>query len=330
MLALVAIGFNVLYREALYSLVTDIIEAIRSSSAVTADSLIDENLEYLKSKHLVIVGTGIFIVTAIFSYLMAKLALAPTKSALASQKQFIGNIAHELRTPLAIVKTNAEVALFSASLSAETRKIFQSTIEELDRASNIINNLLSISTLTSRTKLPFENVDLGDIVDSAIAHLQELADKKGIGIATTRGDERQVWGNASALEQIVTNILKNAIHYSPVGSGAVQISIQPDLTGAIELSIEDSGTGIKKEDLHRILEPFYRTDQSRTRGEAGSGLGLTIVSELLHLHEGRMQIKSAPGRGTKVSITLPPGRVRGTETRSDLFGEISIDFTRPR
>ncbi len=328
MVALVAVGFSVLYREVVTNLLIGIEESIRSSNTISAGIAIADNLQYVKSQHLVVIGAIIVAVTAVFSYLMTQLALAPTKSALASQKQFIGNIAHEIRTPLSIIKTNAEVALFSSSMPADMRKIFETTIEELDRASNIINNLLTLSSLTRRGQMSFANVDLGPIVESVIAHLSELATKKGITLEYSSSEYRTVWGNASALEQIVTNIVKNAICYTK-GVGTVSISVQPDLKGYIDISVEDTGIGIKEEDLHRITEPFYRGDASRTRGEAGSGLGLAIVNELLQAHQGRMTIRSAPGKGTRVVISLPPEKKEDV-LHSGAFEEIAVDFTRSR
>jgi signal transduction histidine kinase len=137
-----------------------------------------------------------------------------------------------------------------------------------------------------------------------------------------------VWGNVAALEQILTNVIKNAIHYTPSG-GTVSISVDPDYRGNIVISVADTGMGIPEKDLMHIFEPFYRGDSSRNRESgAGSGLGLAIVSELVKLHKGRIAVESIVGKGTRVEITLPHGH---TEEAKDIRGGgISIDFSKGR
>ena len=326
MIALVAIAFTVLYREVLTNLIASIIEHIQMHEPFTSSNSITDNLEYLKSRDLVIIGAFILAATTVWSYLIAQLALRPTRTALESQKQFIGNIAHELRTPLSIIKTNTEVRLFDNNVPPVARQIHESNLDELNRISNIINNLLSLSSLTRREQMPFGNVDLGLVVASVVAQLQHLAAKKRIEIMVNEGEFRTVWGNASALEQIVMNVVKNAINYTKEGGDPVRIDIQPDLQGAIEIIVEDSGIGIPEKDLYHIFEPFYRGDASRARGEAGSGLGLTIVNELLKIHHGKMLIRSAPRYGTKVTISLPPGKPEVEEDRH-LYEQVAIDFS---
>ena len=150
----------------------------------------------------------------LFGYLIARFALTPTRNALATQKQFIGNIAHELRTPLSIIKTNTEVRMFDSDLSSRARAIHKSNLEELDRISDIINNLLSINALIRPEKIQFENVDVGDIIHRVVGKLSYLAKAKSLQIKTKIAKERIAWANTTALEQIVMNILKNAINHT--------------------------------------------------------------------------------------------------------------------
>ncbi|KND51761.1 MAG: two-component system, OmpR family, phosphate regulon sensor histidine kinase PhoR [Parcubacteria bacterium C7867-001] len=333
-LALVGEGFDILYANVSSEIITGIANNLVSPNpdpqSTSSSVLIAANVEDLKTRGLVLISAGIAAITAIFGYLMTRLALAPTKNALEAQKQFIGNIAHELRTPLSIIKTNTEVRLLDADVTKAAREMHNDNLEELDRISDIINNLLSLNVLVRPEKIPFTNVDLGHVVDRMLRHLTHLIDRKNLTVSVQANGYKEVWGNATALEQIVMNVIRNAATYSANGS-IIRVTIEPDYRGHIMLSIEDKGIGIAEKDLAHIFEPFYRADQSRARKSGGSGLGLAIVSELVKLHHGHIVIKSAKNDGTTVSISLPCGRSVDTEeTRTKLEPErpeIRMDYS---
>ncbi|MFZ1987628.1 MAG: HAMP domain-containing sensor histidine kinase [Minisyncoccia bacterium] len=319
--------FTAFYDDILTSIVQGVMQGLQQDTATSTATQLVENLNYLRNRNLIIIGSIVLIGTSIFGYLIAHLTLAPTRNALDAQKQFIGNIAHELRTPLSIIKTHTEVALFSEKLDPETRHMLESTIEELDRTSDIINNLLSLSAFVRPEQMHFGNVDLGSVAESAVKHLSDLAKRKNIEITMEKNSQCIVWGNASALEQVVMNVLKNAVNYTREGGEPVHITMKPGFEGSIELSVQDHGIGIPEKDLYRIFEPFYRGDSSRSRGAGGSGLGLAIVNELLKAHQGRMTIRSAPKRGTTVLISLPRGKI-DRDISDDRYGEVAVDFSK--
>ena len=322
-----------LYRDAAIAVNRGLHTALVSgaSPSLVGLSVIDE-LRALRSRTLLLAGGTILAVTAAFTFFIARLALSPTRSALASQKQFIGNVAHELRTPLAVCKTNIEVALLAKGLGSELRDSLSSTVEELDRASEIINNLLSLSASIRPERIEFANVDMGSTVNAVMRKLRDLAESKRLEIEAHLSERRIVWGNQTALEQIVMNVVKNAILYSSEG-GRILITLEPVHPDFMEFTVRDSGKGIARKDLFRIFEPYYRADPSRVRSGSGSGLGLTIVSELVKLHNGRVSIRSAEGRGTTVTVLLPAGTVEigatSPESRSsEDSSEVAIDFSR--
>ena len=316
----------IVHDQIVYGLLRNIKEAVDNGIVPNFDSLsIAWNLEYEKQRAIVLTGTGVLFVAAIFGYLVTRIALIPTRRALETQKQFVGNIAHEIRTPLSIIKTNTEVTLFDEKLDADTRTALQSNLEELDRISDIINNFLSMNALLQPGKTEFTNVDLNEIIKRADTSFAELKEHKRITLTTTLSHHRHVWGNASGIEQIVLNVIKNALIYTPQG-GTVRITTEPTYEGEIELTVEDTGVGIAEQDLTRVFEPFYRGDRSRNRKSGGSGLGLAIVSELVKLHKGRITIQSMLGSGTTVRILLPAGH--SAPKSADGNGhEVSRDFS---
>lgn len=301
---LVSVSFDYLYKDILRTLLDGIAENIRNNGAITGRDIVN-SIQVVRAKNFLTFFTVAVSTTLIFSYFIAKMTLTPTRTALKSQKRFVSDIAHELRTPLAVIKTNSEVALLDDTVPLETRKIFEDTIEELDRVSSIINNLLTFSNLVHPEQIKFAPVSLGDVVDTSVKKLDELIKKKDIKVTVRKTSPYSVWGNSIALEQIVINIIKNAVNYNKIG-GSVVVRVEPDYRGNIVLTVTDDGIGISAKDLKHIFEPFYRAESSRNRASgSSSGLGLTIVSELVKLHQGRIGVRSVCDQGTTVTIVLP-------------------------
>ena len=332
LLTVVGVIATQLYNDASAAVSQGISSALQphSSPASIGNSVVTV-LDYTRSRTVLYAAGAIICVTIVFTYIIARLALAPTRNALESQKQFIGNVAHELRTPLAIVKTNLEVALMASEIDADLKRSLESTVGELDRISEIINNLLSLSASIRPERIEFRDADIGAIVENVMQKLKSFAEPKRLELEVRMSERRAVWGNAVALEQVVMNVLKNAISHTPRG-GRILTTIEPVYPDFMEFTVQDSGTGIARKDLFRIFEPYYRGDPSRKRADGGSGLGLTIVSELVKLHSGKITVRSAEGRGTTVTVLLPAGRngvgvkhPAGQERKN--VNEVAVDFS---
>jgi len=240
---------------------------------------------------------------------------------LASQKLFISNVAHELRTPLSTIKTSTEVALIDTGLPQDARETFTEILGELERVSEILNNLLSLNTLTRPERMLFKGLDLLPIAEATIGRHRPLARERGIRLRLKAQPGSIAWANPMAIEQIMSNVIKNALLYTRAQSdGSVVVSIravaptevQPEATPMILFEVEDTGIGIAPEDLAHLFEPFYRADISRTRlvKKTGSGLGLTIVNEMTRAMGGTVEVQSKKGRGTTVSVLLPAASTR--------------------
>lgn len=336
-LVIIGVSFLYIYREVSTTFVQEVAGgSITGVDVATAEATLFQKLQDIRNKNLGMLLGGILFATIVFGYIIGRVTLSPARNALRSQKQFIGNIAHELRTPLSIIKTNTEIALLDDAVDRKIKHVLESNVEELNRASEIINNLLSLNSFIRPEQIKFEDVDLGKVIESVMHDLLPLATNKRIAVvvrrASRRGDYSTVWGNPTALDQIVRNLIKNSINYTPPG-GNIHVTTEPHGDQYVRLSVEDTGIGIARKDLFRIFEPFYRVDRSRNREHGGgSGLGLAIVSELVKLHHGKIVMRSTPGKGTAAIILFHAGTRTVTEeprNGKDIhgFNEISVDFS---
>lgn len=323
---LVAVAFNYLYKDLLTTILDGITENLKSGGSFSSSDIVN-SIQIVRAKNFFNFLAVSLMVSLLFGYVIARITLYPTRNALKSQKRFVSDIAHELRTPLSVIKTNSEVALMDDSFNKNIRNIFKNNIVELDRVSGIINNLLTFSSFSQPEQIKFSLVNMGQVVDSSIGKLDDLIKKKEIKIKVRKTSPYSVWGNMIALEQIVINIVKNAINYNNFG-GFVDITLGPDYNGNIVLTVEDNGVGIPESSLAHIFEPFYRADKSRSRQYGSSGLGLTIVSELIKLHSGKISVVSRLKQGTTVTVVLPYTKdnpvTYSSGTKED--NEVSMDF----
>lgn len=325
--ALVIVALSVLYQSTLTSIVAKMQEDIASSAVPGYSSVVVAGaFSDVQTKDLATIGIVGFLLAFLFGYVMLRVALSPAKDTLAAQKRFISNVAHELRTPLSIIKTNIEVRLFDADVPKTARTLYHSTLEELDRISHIINNLLTLNTLVSPEHLRLDDVSFGAVVRAVLQKLERPIAVKGITLKADIDARTTVRGNTSALEQIAVNVLKNAIVYSPSGS-TIRVSVKGASDRTVCLNVTDAGIGIAQKDLVHIFDPFYRADQARTRSKGGSGLGLAIVSELVRLHRGRILVRSTLKEGTSVSISIPEGRRLLKKPYTTSPSEVGIDYS---
>lgn len=307
---------------------------IVANKGVTSPDTLAAQVGHIQNTAVGFALLGIIALAALFGVAISYVTLGPARESLHYQKLFMSNIAHELRTPLSTLKTSTEVALMREELPLEVQEVLTEHVDELNRMSEIINNLLSFNRFLRPERMEFVSIDLGPIVEHSVRSLRSLAEERGIEVRVSTSDYLLVQGNAAGLEQIVTNLVKNAVSYTPREEGLVNVSVHPDYRGSIVFSVKDNGIGISRKDLSHIFEPFYRADTSRVRNvkKAGSGLGLAIVNEMVRVHRGKIRIQSEPGKGTLVSVLLPASALapqsaaRGSS--ADSSSEISIDFSK--
>lgn len=311
---IILIVFSVAVRHQQHATV-DAIEArraaIRAGQSLTSESL-DYSLQDIRNETLGTSFGALILLALVFGYLASRYALAPTRNSLEYQKRFIGNIAHELRTPLSIIRTNMEVALMDKTLHEHARQTFAMTVEELDRISETINNLLSFNSLMRANRIKREPLQLGNVLEEVVNRHQELASTNGIALSLESPEMLYVVGNEVALGQVFTNLVKNALNYTPNHDNrSVTVKAYED-DEKVSVSVIDTGIGIAEKDLYHVFEPFFRGDTSRSRGVGGgtSGLGLAIVNDIVRAHSGSIVIRSALNRGTTIEISFPKADTR--------------------
>ncbi len=242
------------------------------------------------------------------------LLLARAEDANRAKSDFLANMSHELRTPL-----NSIIGFSDLLMTHETGPSPQARQREYARYINdsgqhllrIVNDVLDLSKLeAAKMELREETVSLRRMVRASIALISERAAQGEIEIRTELPEiDLCLLADELRLKQILINLLSNAIKFTP-GGGTVMIGAGVDPTGDLRLSVADSGIGIRPEDIGRVLRPFEQVETSLSRKHDGTGLGLPLSLSLARLHGGDLSVESEPGRGTRVTVTLPSARVR--------------------
>jgi two-component system sensor histidine kinase QseC len=227
--------------------------------------------------------------------------LARLEDALTSERRFTANAAHELRTPLAALKAQAQVAQRAAS-DAERRHALEQIVRGTDRATRLIEQMLTLARLDPES-VPVQQrpVDLAALAAEVVAELAPQALARRIELALTEAPQAMVAGDAALLAVLLRNLTDNAIRYTPE-AGSVEVALHPTAR-AVELTVTDSGPGIPAAERERVFERFYRLNDGGRA--AGSGLGLSIVRRIADLHGGSIALEDAPGGGLRVRVRLP-------------------------
>ena len=216
-------------------------------------------------------------------------------------QETVGEMSHELRRPITNIKTLTESLLLGAKNDPELSSKFLEQINgEVDRLTKLVNALLNISKIKSgKLSQAKKKINLKSRADDAIKLLQSIADKSKIKITNELPDEYEIFADSEQIEHVIQNLIENAIKYSPEGSS---IFVRPG-PAAGSFKIEDTGIGIALNEISKIFERFYRVD--RTRAKGSSGLGLSIVKNVIDLHGGKIEVKSELGKGSSFIIHLP-------------------------
>jgi heavy metal sensor kinase len=217
-------------------------------------------------------------------------------------KEMSDNMAHDLRSPITRIRGIAEVTLTTGKSLSEYEVMAASTIEECDRLLDMINTMLMISKAEAGVDhLTREEINLTEVVQGACRLFEPTAEDKGIALSCHLPDESRLLGDTQMIQRMLSNLLDNAIKYTPPG-GSVSVSVSEN-DGQVVVSVNDTGIGISPRDLPHIFERFYRGDESRS--QTGIGLGLSLARAIARGHGGDITTTSNPSQGSTFTITLP-------------------------
>jgi signal transduction histidine kinase len=273
-----------------------------ASSEQSQALIINKTNDQLQS--IIIFTDLLFLIFSLgISFYLADQTLKPLQESLQEQKRFTADVSHDLRTPLASLQTNLEVALREKSFSEiEIRQILSRSLEEVQFMTKMSENLLFLARIENNKKIiKFVPVDLSSMLEKLIQTFLVQADFKKIQITTEFTPSVFVQGDPENLQRLFNNILSNALNYTPV-NGKINL-LSKKINKEILISIKDSGPGIPAQFIPHIFERFYQIDQARQH--PGNGLGLAIAKSIVDQHFGQIKIESKVGVGTEVLIHLP-------------------------
>lgn len=241
----------------------------------------------------------------------------------ASRRDFVANVSHELKTPVAAMGVLAEAMLESADDPDTSQRFGRKLLTESQRLAGMIGELIELSRLQGAERLPdLVRVDVDTVVQEAISRYKVAADTADITVNTDDPTDFAVLGDQPLLVTAVANLISNAIAYSPDGS-SVSIS-RRRYRDSVEIAVTDRGIGISKADQERVFERFFRVDKARSRTTGGTGLGLAIVKHVAANHNGTIRLWSRPGTGSTFTLSIPvyPDKPAGSDDIDESDGHV--------
>lgn len=255
-------------------------------------------------KQLILINIAVGLVTFILSYWLAGKTLRPIQKAMLEQKRFVGDAAHELKTPVTALKTAMEVNLMDKNIKLKTKKILAENLEDVTSLETLIEGLLRLARVDD-LGLSLKPVKVGLIVERAVKQVKTLAEKKRIGIKQTELiREMIVLGDTGSLTELLVIMLDNAIKYSQAKT-TVAVTVKENKKMTV-IEIKDEGVGIAQDQLSYIFDRFYQVDAARSKNTTnGYGLGLAMAKKIVEQHQGKIVVESEPGKGSTFLVHLP-------------------------
>jgi len=260
---------------------------------------------------------AVVFVGGILGFVLIHYAVRRMKDVALTQKRFIAETSHAMRTPLSIMKAGIEVALLDRETLTreEAIEVLESNLQEVDRMTRMTNALLILSRLDDPTHTAvFEQLNVTGIVMGAVRRYEHAAATKNITLAIPEAPDYFVHGNGAYMETLFKQIIRNAITYTPEG-GTVRVRITPVSSRKVEIAIQDTGVGISKENMIHLFKPFYgarkntrpnpKTSSDSSLSKSPLGIGLTLARRIAKHHRGTIRVKSEVNKGSTFFITLP-------------------------
>ncbi|MHB9075012.1 MAG: heavy metal sensor histidine kinase [Desulfobaccales bacterium] len=219
-------------------------------------------------------------------------------------RQFSADAAHELQTPLTILKGEIEVALRSPRSPEEYRRVLHSSLEEIDRISSLVEGLLLLARSDRGVlRLDLKHLNLQELLEEVGEQMRPLAENQAVCLDYGFVEPASIQGDREHFKRLLVNLIDNAIQYTPAG-GRVTLSLRCDGKWA-QVGISDTGMGLTEDEQEQIFHRFYRAAEARSQRGGGAGLGLSIAQSIAEAHGGRIEVESTPGQGSTFTVSLP-------------------------
>jgi signal transduction histidine kinase len=291
-------------------LLTEAVPAGGESRAAFVQGGFVLTLHDAQSRSLVaaVVGAGAagLLAAAVITLIVTRRALVPIRRAIDAQRRFVADASHELRTPVAIIRADAEVLQREGHVDAGGQPLAADIVDEASRLGRLVGDLLTIASAeTQGLELHPARLDLAPLVLEVARRLEPLGAAHDVTIGASAGEGMLLDGDRDRLVQLLVILLDNAVGHAPAGT-AVEVTGER-VGSSIELAVRDHGPGVSEADRTRIFEPFTRAVGGR-RERSGSGLGLAIASSIVAAHRGAIRVEAAPGGGARFVVSLPGAR----------------------
>lgn len=299
-LVLLLMAFSLVVFVLLSALVSADVDPYRDDPSIVAAG--QRMLENYAWRLAVANGIGLFLAAGA-AFVLAKVTLRPLEQAIALQQQFTNDASHDLRTPLAVIRTETSAAL-THGVGLDAGSVERLTIidEQVRRMERLIDQLLTLSHVDADSALDREPADLAAVVNGTVRDLKPLAEARDIQLKLARCESAVVMGDKLKLSQLVGNLVDNAIKYSPDGT-PISIAVWQNRDAAF-LTVQDQGFGIAPDDTERIFLRFHRADRTGS-GRPGHGLGLPLCRWIARAHGGEVTVESREGEGSTFTVRLP-------------------------
>ena len=234
--------------------------------------------------------------------------LGRLEHAVGEMRQFSAALAHELRTPLAALRCEIELALRAPGTSVDQNRAFASQLEEIDKLTRLIDQILTLARAESgQIRLTSAPVNVGDLAASLVQQMEPIAEARAINLRCEQADAVIVDGDAGWLERLLLNLLDNALKFTKAnGRVVMRVSREGD-TARIE--VQDTGIGLSSGNTQQVFERFFRADPARSSSTEGAGLGLSLVQWIAAQHRGAVTVQSRLGEGSTFTVMLPLSRI---------------------
>jgi signal transduction histidine kinase len=258
---------------------------------------------------VIAVGVMALVASALIAVVVTGRALRPIRRGIAAQRQFVADASHELRTPAALIRANAEVLEREGLVAADGAPLLADVIAEADRLGGLVGELLQIAAWDeTRTALSPATLDLAALAGDTVRGASALAAERGVALRLDAPGRVPVTADHARLVQLLLILVDNALDHAPAGTNVTVRATAEARTAVLEVS--DEGPGIPEAELERIFEPFTRVKGTARRGSGGTGLGLAIARRIVDAHGGTIRASSPPGGGAAFTVRLPADAAR--------------------